>query len=202
MTCAFCKTKLEETMLCNVAVDYCPKCLGLWFEQEELRWAKDEKDKNLKWLDIDLWKDKKKFKISPAQKLCPSCRLPLYEIRYGRSRIHPHTKRGQSVRGAKINKKSPRYGVGVKVDVCSVCRGIWLDRGEFQKIIKYLKEQADFEILNNYVKNLLEEAFEVFTGPETLREEIEDFLTILKLLKYKFAVQHPVITKLIAELPK
>jgi len=29
--------------------------------------------------------------------------------------VHPHTKRGQSTRGAKTGKASPRYGVGVKV---------------------------------------------------------------------------------------
>ena len=58
------------------------------------------------------------------------------------------------------------------------------------------------KFLNNYVKNLREEFWEIFIGPETLREEILDFLTILKLLNYKFAVQHPNIAKIISNLPK
>jgi Zn-finger nucleic acid-binding protein len=176
MVCPICKTDLEEAILCNVGVNFCPRCLGVWFEEEELRWAKDEKDKNLNWLDIDLWKDSKKFKISSGQRLCPNCRLPLYEVYYGDS--------------------------GVIVDLCNLCRGIWLDRGEFKKIIEYLKKRADYEIFNNYFKNLIKEFWEIFTGPETLREEVLDFLTILKLLNYKFIVQHPNITKIIANLPK
>ncbi|MBZ9577657.1 zf-TFIIB domain-containing protein [Patescibacteria group bacterium] len=176
MQCPICKKNLSSTILCNVEVNYCPKCLGLWFEEEELRWAKDEKDRNLGWLDIDLWRNKKKLKISYGMRLCPSCRVPLYEVYYGDSRII--------------------------VDVCNLCRGVWLDRAEFKKIIDWLKERADYEILNNYAKNLFKELSEIFTGPETLREEILDFLTILKLLRYKFATQHPAISKIILQLPK
>lgn len=174
--CPICKALLSATILCNVEVDYCPKCLSLWFEDQELRWAKDKKDKNLKWLDVDLWKDRKKFKISYGIRLCPSCRVPLYEIYYGDSRII--------------------------VDICNLCHGTWLDRAEFRKITDYLQEKADYEVLNNYAKNLFEELAEIFVGPEALREEILDFLTILKLLNYKFAVQHPVLTKMILEMPK
>ncbi|MDI6591611.1 MAG: zf-TFIIB domain-containing protein [Patescibacteria group bacterium] len=176
MLCPLCKIGLKEAILCNIGVNYCPKCLGIWFEEEELRWAKDEKDKNLNWLDIDLWKDKSKFRISKNQKLCPVCNLPLYEVNYGDSEI--------------------------KVDLCNLCQGIWLDRGEFKKIIEYLKEKANYEVLNNYLKNLLKEASEVFTGPESFREEVLDFLIILKLLNYKFATQHPVIARIISQLPK
>lgn len=176
MLCPICKKYLDRAILSGVEVDYCPKCLGLWFEEEELRWAKDEKDRNLRWLDIDLWKDEEQFKIAPLQKLCPWCRLPLYETNYGDSDI--------------------------KVDVCNICHGIWLDRGEFKKIIQFLKKKADQEILNNYLKNLREEFWEIFSGPETLKEEINDFLTILKLLNYKFAVQHPNIAKIISNLPR
>ena len=176
MLCPICKKPLSSTIICNVEVDYCPKCFGLWFEEEELRWAKDEKDQNIRWLDIDLWRDKEKFKISYGIRLCPACRLPLYEVYYGKS--------------------------GIIVDVCNLCHGVWLDRAEFKKITDWLKERADYMILNSYAKNLFEELAEIFTGPETLREEILDFLTILKLLNYKLTVQHPVLSKMILQLPR
>jgi len=176
MQCPICKKNLSSTILCNIEVDYCPKCLGLWFEEEELRWAKDEKDRNLGWLDVDLWRDKKKLKISYGMRLCPSCRVPLYEVYYGDSRII--------------------------VDVCNLCHGVWLDRAEFKKIVDWLKKRADYEILNNYAKNLFKELSEIFTGPETLREEILDFLIILKLLRYKFATRYPTISKIILQFPK
>ncbi|MEK7519613.1 MAG: zf-TFIIB domain-containing protein, partial [Patescibacteria group bacterium] len=146
MKCPVCKIQLDKSLLHNVEVDYCPQCLGFWFEEEELRWVKDEKDRNLRWLDIDLWKDKKKFKIHRGIRLCPFCRLPLYEIYYGRS--------------------------GIIVDLCNLCQGIWLDRGEFKKIIEYLKKRTDWKVLNHYTQNLFEEFWEIFSGPETLREEV------------------------------
>ena len=174
--CFLCKEKMERALLYNVEIDYCPKCLGMWFEEDELRLAKDMKDENLKWLDVDLWADDSKFKISRGKKLCPTDRLPLYEVEYGDS--------------------------GIKVDVCSICKGVWLDKGEFKQIISYLKEKANWEVLNNYYKNLVEEAVEVFIGPETVREEIEDFLIILRLFNYKFLTQQPKISKIISGLPK
>lgn len=174
--CPKCKVFLRNEIFNNVEVDYCPKCLGVWFEEDELRLAKDEKDKNLQWLDIDLWDNEEKFKVSGGIRICPSCRVPLYEVRYGDS--------------------------NVVVDVCSLCRGIWLDRGEFKRIIEYLKEKADKEILDNYTKNLLKEFSEIFTGPETLKEEFLDFITVLKLLNYKIVVKHPKLSKFMSNLPK
>ncbi len=176
MECPICKIELEKAIFYNVEVDYCKKCLGIWFEDEELRWAKDEKDKNLNWLDIDLWKDKRKFEISRGARFCPVCRMPLYEVEYNESKT--------------------------KVDLCNLCKGIWLDRGEFKKIIEYLREKADYEILYNFSKRLKEEFWEIFLGPEVFREEILDFLTLLKLFNYKFTTQHPNIAKIISQLPK
>jgi len=177
MLCPVCqKIYLDRAVISGVEVDFCPNCLGLWFEEEELRLAKDYKDRNLRWLDFDLWKEKVKFKISPSKKLCPKDRLPIYETEYGDS--------------------------GIKVDVCNICKGVWLDRGEFQKIIQYLRKAADQEILSNYSKTIREEFWEVFAGPETLKEEVDDFLLVLKLLNYKLLVQQPAIAKIISQLQK
>jgi len=175
MLCPSCKKSLDRAIFCGVEVDYCPKCLGVFFEENELRLAKDERDKNLNWLDIDLWREKAKFKVSHTQKFCPACRLLLYEIDYGDS--------------------------GVKVDLCNVCHGIWLDRGEFKTIIDYLKEKGSFKVLNNYAKTLAEEFWEIFNGPESLREEMLDFLTGLKIFNYKLVNQNPLIFQIIAQLP-
>ena len=167
---------MEKVIFYGTEVDYCPQCLGIWLEKDELRQAKDEKDKDLRWLDIDLWKDKTKFKISQIQKYCPVCSVPLYSVKYTDSEI--------------------------QVDLCNLCQGIWLDRGEFKKITDYLKEKGQEEILKNYFKNLIKEATEIFTGPETFRSELADFLAVLKLLNYKFIAQHPTISKIILGLPR
>ena len=45
MKCLYCNLNLEQALLAGVEVDYCPSCYGLWFEENELQWAKDEKAK-------------------------------------------------------------------------------------------------------------------------------------------------------------
>ncbi len=176
MKCPFCNVDLVEMLFYNTYAHYCPQCLGLWFEKDELREAKNSKDENLSWLDIDLWKQASQFRITSANKFCPDCRMPLYEVNYGDSEI--------------------------KVDVCNLCHGIWLDRGEFKKIIAYLEKEKDFKLLHNYVKTLKEEFQEIFIGPKKFKEEIGDFLAVLQVLNYKFTVNHPLIAKLILTLPK
>lgn len=174
--CPICKKNLLSAIFYNVEIDYCPICLGLWFDEDELRWAKDEKYKELKWFDVDLWKDEAKFKTSYGIRLCPCCRMPLYEVYYGDS--------------------------GIIVDVCKLCHGIWLDRMEFKKIVVWLHVKADYEIMNNYTKNMFKELGEVFNGPETLKEEAEDFMVILRMLGYRFSILHPVIYRLLSDAPR
>ena len=189
MNCPKCKTKKlsEKVRIGDVVTDRCPSCAGLWFERDELRLAKDKKvkearwldielkDKSLSWIEFDLWKDESKFKAEKDVKLCPHCETSLYEINYGDS--------------------------GVEIDVCGVYQGIWLDRGEFKKIIKYLENKADYEVLNNYVKILISETKEIFIGPESIQSEIADLLMLIKLLKYKLVAQYPVLAKIILNLP-
>jgi Zn-finger nucleic acid-binding protein len=152
-------------------VGYCPRCLGIWFDKDELRLAKDDKDEQLNWLDIDLWRDKGIFEVFHSHKHCPVCRVGLREVKYDNSKT--------------------------KVDFCKMCQGVWLDRGEFKQIINYLKNKSDYEILHNYTKNIALELWEVFAGPETFREELADFFMLLKLFNYKFVTQYPFLNKLI-----
>jgi len=168
--------QLEKVLFHDVEVDYCLKCLGIWFDKDELRQAKDDGDKQLNWVDIDLWRDKAKFNISRGDKHCPVCRAGLQEVKYDSSKT--------------------------KIDFCKMCNGIWLDRGEFKQIINYLKNKSDYEILNHYTKNLVSELWEVFSGPEKFRSELEDFLTLIKLFNYKFSTQHHYLNDLIENLPK
>ena len=172
MLCPICNIEMKKTIFYGDEVDYCPQCFGMWFKEDGLRTAKDEKDKDLKWLDIELWKDKTKFQISEVHKNCPICSVPLYSVKYGDSDI--------------------------EVDVCNLCKGIWVERGEFKRIIDYLKDKKYDETLKNYFKNLIKQGVQVFTGPEDFRSELEDFLIIFKILNYKFAIKYPEIVKLIS----
>jgi uncharacterized protein len=176
MYCPNDNQELEKVLFHNVEVDYCPKCLGIWFDKDELRLAKDDKDKQLNWVDVDLWREKEKFHVSRGDKQCPVDRSGLQEVKYDESKT--------------------------KVDYCKMCGGVWLDRGEFKQIMNYLKNKSDYEVLNHYTKNLISELWEVFSGPETFREELSDFLMLLKLFNYKFVTQHPYLNLWIENLQK
>ena len=171
MDCPNCQQKLEKVLFHNVEAGYCPECLGIWFDDNELRLAKDDKDQQLNWLDFDIWRDSGKFEIFGSKRLCPKCHTGLCQIGYDDSKV--------------------------KIDFCKMCQGIWLDRGEFKQIMNYLRRKADYEVLNKYAKNIVLELWEVFSGPETFKEEVADFLMLLKLFNYKFVVQHPFLSSLI-----
>lgn len=188
MKCPSCKKELSEKIkIGDVEVERCPACGGLWFEKDELRLAKDKKapearwidmeiqDESINWLNFNLWKDKGKFKLKKDIRFCPVDEVPLYQISYG---------------------DSP-----VEIDVCGICLGIWLDKGEFKKIIDYVKNKAEYEVLNNYAKNLVSETTEIIVGPESIKSEAADLLTLIKLLKYKLMVQHPQLIKLFFNFP-
>lgn len=185
MQCPNDNEQLERVLFHLVEVDYCPRCLGIWFDKDELRRAKDARDKQLNWVDVDLWRDKAKFQVSRGDKHCPVCRAGLQEVKYDGSLGRSHTGEAKT-----------------KVDFCKMCGGIWLDRGEFKQIINYLKSKSDYEILHHYTKNLILELWEVFSGPEVFREELSDFLMLLKLFNYKFVTQHPFLNSLIENLQK
>ncbi len=167
---------MRKAVFYNTQVDYCPQCLGVWFDQGELRQAKDEKDITLNWLDIDLWHDSTKFQVGKTAKICPVDFEPHYQIEYNDSDI--------------------------KVDLCDVCHGVWLGRSGFKKIIAFLKDKKADELLHHYLSNLVEEGKEIFVGPESFREEADDFLMLVKLFNDKFVVQHPNISQIILGLPK
>ncbi|MDP3052623.1 MAG: zf-TFIIB domain-containing protein [bacterium] len=188
MKCPKCKKELSEKIkIGDVKIDRCSGCGGLWFEKDELRLAKDKKapeakwvdaeikDKSINWFQFEFWKDKIKFKIKKGLKYCPTDDIPLYQLNYDDTPI--------------------------EIDVCGICFGIWLDKGEFKKIIDYVKNKADYEVLYNYAKNLAEETKEIFIGPESVKSEVVDLLMLIKLLKYKLMVQHPELVKLISIIP-
>jgi len=177
MKCPIHKDKdLKTAIFYNTEIDYCPQGLGVWFEKGEFRIAKDGKQKNLDWLDVDLWKEKTKFQISEEEKQCPACEVPMYELSYNDSDI--------------------------KVDICNVCEGVWLDRGEFKKIIGYLREKSSKKVMNEYVNSLLEETAEVFSGPESLEDEVSDVITVAGLLSHKLSAKFPTLADIISDLPR
>lgn len=165
----------QKINLGSVEVDVCSLCGGMWFEEDGLRKAKYENDESIRWFDFDLWKDPKMFAGTGSDRMCPIDGASLHKLNYGDSNI--------------------------EIEACKECNGIWLDKNEFEKIMEYVKEQADYEILHNYVRNLIQEGKEIVTGSEGLKSELADVLLLVKLFQYKFLTQHPGLSQVLINLP-
>ena len=165
MKCPRCKSRLETKIYGDLELDQCPDCHGVWFDQGELSEAKDTVAPDLQWLEFDFWKHPEKFKLSSRPMACPRCSAELFAINY---------------------ENTP-----IEVDVCTHCRGVWLDDGEFEKIIDALNQELATADVSDYVKASVQEGKEIFTGDDKLKAEWKDFTTVLRLMQYRIFTEKP-----------
>ncbi|MDD3006001.1 MAG: zf-TFIIB domain-containing protein [Candidatus Pacebacteria bacterium] len=175
MKCPRCGKSLDEIIVGNCRVDRCDKCGGIWFDKDELSTIRDERDGNLSWLDFDLWSDINKLKSGGTYLDCPRDGGPLYKIQYGSS--------------------------DVMADVCLECHGVWLEKGEMEKIIKNLEQKINKETLPEYLRDLELEVHGLFLEAGHTKEELRNIAIIMKLIAYRLVAQYPKITKIVASLP-
>lgn len=165
MKCPKCNSELEHKAGSSIEVDECPKCGGVWLDEGALRKAKDHADPDTNWMDFELWKHQDLFKAAPKGVLCPQCNANLVQIEY------EHT--------------------GVIVDYCVKCHGVWLDAGEFEKIVDALQQELLTKSVSGYFKAALEEAKELVTGPESFISEWRDLATVVRMLELRILTANP-----------
>jgi len=167
MTCPRCGGRTRARTIKSLKIDSCPSCGGSWYGAAELRLLKDrEKAGDYRWVDVDLWRERERFRAGRQEHLtCPKDKREMTTVRYGASRV--------------------------RVDICNRCRGIWLDQSEYEKILKHLEKRVNSETLQEYLDDVREEFIEIFSGAESFRSEIGDFLKVLHLLELRFKVEHP-----------
>lgn len=170
LTCPECQAQLASVDYRGIRLDECPKCRGRWFDRDELRKAKDSADADLRWLDFDIFgADANQFAVPGERQRCPICSTVMKGLTYEHS--------------------------GVIVDKCPRCQGIWLNHGEFERIVTYLEELVLNKPASEYVRDAFKQFVEIATGPENRLSEIRDFLAVLKLLEMRFDVESPALTK-------
>jgi len=169
MLCPKCTVPTEEVEIKSVKVDRCPECGGAWYDQGELQRRKDvESHGDYRWLDVDLWQDAEKVAVDEhSSGKCPVDGASLATVRYGEPEI--------------------------VVEVCPLCFGIWLDRGEYEKIIAHLEEKVDSETFAQYLGDAGEEFVEIFSGEKGVKSELSDLAKVFHLLRLRFAVEHPTL---------
>lgn len=105
--CPACKSAfLEPIRKKNIEVDACPRCAGLWFDNNELTEVVRESIGSVP--DQAMVEQGKAYSDRP----CPRCEIPLI--------VHPFR-----------NQEDP-----FDVDICHRCYGIWLDKGELERVQK------------------------------------------------------------------
>lgn len=174
MLCPRCRTELATRSTDGIEIDECPGCQGIWFDADELRRVKDEKDKDLNWMDFELWKHAEQFRVQARPVTCPSCSSELVTIDY--------------------------HETGVEIDHCTHCRGVWLDGGELERIIESLSRELVSKDVKGYLKASLEEAKELFTGSEGFLSEWRDLSTVLRMLQYRLLSNNPKLGSALAEI--
>jgi len=171
MYCPKCHDELKEAKLLEVRIDTCPSCGGSWFDRNELRKARNQADSDLAWMDINLWKETDGFHVKRESVTCPSCGEKMASVGYA--------------------------DTGVQIDYCRECGGIWLDSGEFTRIINSLEHDIDSMTASDYFKESIREAEELIATGENFGEEWKHFKTVLKLLEYRVLAEHRTLARLI-----
>lgn len=157
---------LQQTESHGVKIEECPKCVGRWFDRDELRQAKDRTDEDLRWLDFDPFaREADESEAGTEGRLCPRCLVKMGVIPYEKS--------------------------GVRIDKCFLCEGVWLNHGEFEKIVKHLEKEVNSQTADQYQAEAARQLGQVFTGPEGPLSELRDLFSVLHLLRMRWSVEHP-----------
>ena len=86
---------------------------------------------------------------------------------------------------------------GVQIDYCRSCGGIWLDKGEFPRIIQALEKDVDQMTASDYLKESVRELKNLLSADEDIGEEWKHFQTVLKLLEYSVLAEHRTLAGII-----
>lgn len=173
MRCPKDNTKLKEFFFNGVNLDKCPKCSGMWFDPGELSKIMDERDGDLSWVHFELWAENKGFSNRKSERLCPRDEVYLVTARY----------------------------LGVEIDICPKCHGIWLDKGEMTKIIDHLERSIDEKSVPSYIREIVKESGRAFFDPKHGIVEAHHVLILFKLMQYRVLAEHQSITGIISTLP-
>jgi Zn-finger nucleic acid-binding protein len=163
--CPKCKDELIPKRIGRIDVDECRKCKGVWYDKDELRQAKDASDSDLDWMDFEIWKHEDQFRTSSSVLSCPACQEPMVTLEYGESKV--------------------------LIDYCQSCKGTWLDKGEFKRIIEALELELLTKSFPAYIKETIQEGVEIITGPESFISEWKDFANVQRFMQYRLFVENP-----------
>ncbi len=171
--CPSCDEKLNQYEVYDITIESCPTCRGIWLDPDELRQLKDRVKQgnwtDLRWIDEEV-EELNTASAMPSRRECPKClNKELLTLQFGEDRI--------------------------LLDYCPDCEGTWLDRGMFQEIVDYLKDQLINLDSDEARERMYEEIKEVWDGPESTISEIMDAKASIVAFINITIFEHPKLVK-------
>ncbi len=177
MDCPVCRQAMKPLVFGDVQVDECRQCRGIWFDRGVLEEVKDKVDPDLRFLDFEIWSPKALFNINADSFSCPRCR---------------------KIAMRQINFQEP----DIDITFCPFCEGVWLNAGDFKKILDAFSKEAASMNVSDYVKTSLMEASEIFTNPGRVLSEWKDLKAVLRMLRYRVFIENPKLRSILAGIQK
>ncbi|MGB5983890.1 MAG: zf-TFIIB domain-containing protein [Desulfobacterales bacterium] len=177
MNCPQCKQPMQNKQIGEIIIDECRTCRGIWFDPGEIEEVKDEVAPQLRWMDIELWRDNTDFKVEFDSLYCPRCL--------------------DVAMTALVDRKSD-----TTLRFCNVCNGFWLRAADFRQIIAALDQEADRLSATDYLKESLKQGGDLISGDTTLISDWKDLKMVLRLLKYRVFVEHRKLGSIVKGLQK
>jgi Zn-finger nucleic acid-binding protein len=176
MDCPQDRSPLEVVHFHSIPIHRCLECEGTWYQRDQLQILKDkEAHGDYCWINLDLWRDPANFlAASTSRYACPADGTPLTPVHY--------------------------RNAGIVVDICQICKGVWLDKGDYARIIKFLADAVDVESVGDYLRDLCDEFGEI-VGRHPLAG-LKGVEKVLHLLELRFFVQHPQLMSSLQSLPR
>jgi len=173
--CPACGAKLDLYAILSIEFEGCPKCRGLWLDRDELRKLKDKVGiGELHWLNSEVEHIEQTVAIA-SKRSCPKKDSGnLFSVLFGKS--------------------------SVVLDWCPKCHGIWLDRGEYDKVIDYLREEAGNANIKDVEKEIAEDVKQLWKGgPSGRVAEIGEISAAVTALLNFAIFEHPKLFKFLMD---
>jgi Zn-finger nucleic acid-binding protein len=169
--CPACGTKLDLYSILGMEFEGCPKCHGMWLEKDELRKLKNKVGiGELHWLNTEIDSIEQTAAVA-SKRVCPK-------------------KDSKNLLSVVFGKSS------VVLDWCPKCHGMWLDRGEYDKIMGYLQNEAGDSTIKDVEKEIAEDVKRLWKGgPESRVAELGDIAAAVTALLNFTIFEHPKLCK-------
>jgi Zn-finger nucleic acid-binding protein len=118
----------------KIELDYCTKCLGVWFDAGELELLAERLSLDKETLSLhEIWA-LPEANVTEKSRRCPICRKKMRKVYIGEE-----TK--------------------VLLDICPIQNGIWFDSGEVSQVLSQLKSKGPATGKQGRVINFMGEVF-------------------------------------------